>query len=177
MQSTHASLQPLGEEPALGGIELGQHLLFHLLDGCVARCEHAAAFVREARRVDATMVRVGVSANQSLVLERVQDLDHRLGRPVRPTRELRVGEWLPSRSEDAERRVLKRRQSLRLEALVDLSANGALESRDDVAHPWFDGRACVLEAVGHCRGIVAHASLELGFVRTALPILNSMSIR
>ena len=58
VQGTDTLLEPLGEELALRWIEPGEHLLLHLLDGGVADREDPASLVREARRVDATVVRM-----------------------------------------------------------------------------------------------------------------------
>ena len=122
--------------------------------------EDPPSLVCHARRIDAAMVGMRVPPNESLLLQSVQHLDHRLRSHVSAASELRVREWLPPRAEHAERRVLECGQPVGLQPLVDLSADGALEPRDDVADPRLDGLGRSGRRLGrviHCCGMLAHA--------------------
>ena len=112
------------------------------------------------------MVRVRRPLDEALLLERVEDLAHRLRRHVRAPRELRVRE-LAAALEDAERRVLERRQPVRLDALVDLGAQRALEPRDDVA----DARLGLIRAGSGRRAgsVIAVLTILSGNLRFLLP--------
>jgi hypothetical protein len=81
------------------------------------------------------VVRVRVSLDQALVLEGVDDLAHRLRRHVRPPRALRVRQRLTVAVEDAERRVLERRQAVGTHPRRDSCADCALETGDRIADP------------------------------------------
>ena len=83
--------------------------------------------------------------DEALVLQCLDHLAHRLRRHVRATRELRVRE-LTAPAEHAERRVLQRRQPVRLDALVDHLRAGALQSRDDVAEARFSSGSSAAES-------------------------------
>ena len=99
--------------------------------------------------------------NEAFLLECIDDLEHRLRRHVRAARQLRVGQ-LASPLEDAERRVLERRQPERPDALVDLRAKGTVETRDDIADPRL--QPLPLDLWASCR--LAHALILSGHQRS-----------
>ncbi len=88
-----------------------------------ARARHT--LLRQRRRQRPAMVRMRVAHDQALALERVDHLAHRLRRHQRAPCELRGREGRAVPGEDAQRRELERRQTVRRHALPDADARPA----------------------------------------------------
>src|SRR5581483_8139216 len=134
-EHARAAREPGEEALALGRGELRQHLRLDLVHGAVRCGEGRGAALGQLRAQDTAVVRVGTPADEALRLEGGDDLAHRLRRDQRAASELGVGQ-AAARAQDGECRVLRRRQAVLAQGLVELTAQGALEASDEVGGPW-----------------------------------------
>ena len=109
------------------------------------------------------MVRIRVSLDEALALERVDDLAHRLGSHERASRELRGRERRTVPAEDAERRELERRETVRTDALADAREHPLMETGEGVRDAGLGLRPRLLHSdrAGH-PGIVSHRAEDSG---------------
>src|SRR6185503_16548178 len=145
--------------------EAREHRVLELGDRLVAGSEHATALWRDRRRQRPAVVRMRVSLDEAVALERVDDLAHGLWGHERPSCELRRGERRAVPAEHAKRRELERRQTVRRHALADAREQSLMKAGDGVRDAGLGAPPRLLDSDGRGhRAIVSHRSEHSGAV-------------